>query len=110
MKRNQTYRGFESPLAYFYNFYGNQDLTKSELKSIDSSLYESLRIRRQLDKISFADMRGVLTGRKPLSYDKVDTIKKMLERKERTSAIAHRIHVTPQTVRNYKSAWGLKNS
>ena len=50
LKRNRTYRGFESPSDYFNQSFKGKKLTRGQLQKEDSSLYQSLIRHGQLDK------------------------------------------------------------
>ena len=50
LKRNRTYRGFESPLDYFNQYFKGKKLTRSSLSKQDHSLYQALSIHNQIDE------------------------------------------------------------
>ena len=50
LKRNRTYRGFNSPLDYFNEHFKDRNLTRGQLQKEDFSLYHTLRRHGQLNE------------------------------------------------------------
>ena len=67
LKRNRTYRGFESPLDYFNQSFKGKKLTRGQLQKEDNSLYQSLIRHGQLDKAGLQMKRRQFNG-DPLTF------------------------------------------